>query len=136
MKYRKPLNALVIAAIIGTSAPTFAHDLKSGIVIRKVSNSQVGCSEKAIFTNPENLDQFGRAHHLSVNCTSATSDINKYTQYLTGLNGQKYCVARVVDVNRNGGRVRTAPIVPGNPDHCLIDNIPGKDLANKMQLKP
>lgn len=136
MKKIQTINTIAMVTIVATALPTFAHDLQSGIVIRKVSNSQVGCSEKAIFTNPENLDQYGRAHHLSVNCTTDTNDIEKYTRYLTGLNGQKFCVARVVDVNRNGGRVRTAPIHPGNPDHCLIDNIPGKDLANKMKLRP
>ena len=129
------IKFLAFVAVVGamlSAGDARAGELDTGIVIRGIGAHKT-CSAATVVPTGDQID--GRVHNLSVNCTAATSDINKYAAYTAGLPYTKFCVARIFKIVQKSGSVKTDPIT-GNPYHCLVNNIKVKDLVGVMTPKP
>ncbi|NHZ93139.1 hypothetical protein F2P45_29625 [Massilia sp. CCM 8733] len=103
-------RTLAFALCVMAAGHAMATD---GLVIRGGT-----CSADA-FKKGAELAQDDTITNLSANCTSATNNKANFAAYTAGIAGPNFCVATMIAVQKNSGKVKLDP-KPGNPLHCLV----------------
>ncbi len=99
------------------------HEVTKGIVIRAGQ-----CSTIAFKAGAEQKEN-GKIQSLSVNCTTATDNVDDYKQYLAGIDHYShFCVAKWEKLKLANISVLPAPI-QGNSNHCLLSGNVGPAVA-------